>query len=567
MQGLTVDHTLYVEPIKSGFRLSKVSEGPLAAIGRGATVWDEATAVRITCRGGVKGVLLGSPLPLKLDDKKPPIPCDWSYPNTDVWVNPRPDLPWIGPGPQDTSGYLPGGVVIAGGACPPGASAEDNELTEEENYFPSILIATRPLVYIPGGFPWPWGPRPWPRRWDWPWFPGKEEDDGDDPRDVGGPFIFGEEIDPDLTVKIKGCPCIRRPETEKYEAEPSQDGGSYQWSIDDEDIAEIEGPDNQKTVKLKSKDIGEAQLKVVYTLNGRGTQATQPISVIYHKFTERDRPRSEKLALPVIQPSPKVRIARQDPSHKHIETFIHEHRAKFEITFKGELIDALVVIDTLEVLAGADFRKKLSRSGNEYGVFDDASFEVYKAEVYGPGRSYVRMLACNSIEFFGSDTLEIVIRIPAHWERIIDSLESSRALFQNLGASQEEIDAYDRRLDTAWESALNGVEFEYAWLTHTDNSTVKAPSNEKWSIAVEVDAKTGIADIETSDDTQTIRLEEKQEKLLAPENEPKNYFLIHSNYEKDLLTWDEDGLLHHQPGADVNLIYAKEPCCAHSGPG
>ena len=64
-------------------------------------------------------------------------------------------------------------------------------------------------------------------------------------------------------------------------------------------------------------------------------------------------------------------------------------------------------IKEVGLFVGRDFEKKLSRNKDQDGsFFTDKKFNAKNIEVYGPGRTYVRVRAKNTIGFYGTDTLK-----------------------------------------------------------------------------------------------------------------------------------------------------------------
>lgn len=552
VEALTVAESVFLNPSKDGIEVRKAHVSSLAPFPSSTVLLPAAPAVRVTCRGGgLGGALLGRPAPLDLSESLPPVPPDWSGPHSEVWINPLPLAPWTGSDNPGPTGFLPGGVIVGGGRSP-----SDGEPGQPDDGKPTVLIGTFPGISILTGLPWP-------LPWVWPFPPGV----GDKPFiDPGFPGIYVVQPQLNLTVKVQGCECIRRGTVERYTGQPNVEGGDYLWNEADDTIIEIRGPKDEKTVKVAGKDIGNTDLELRYSKDGMSATDSKGISVIYQRFTERDQPRSERTALPVIQPAPKVRIARTPPVHAYVETDLQKLKAKFELGFRGELKDALVDIRQVEVSTGPDFRVSLSASGNEWGRFDNDRFAVLKAEVYGPGRSYVRVRARNNIAHWGTDTLEVNVRFQPHWEVILESLLQGKQSLARNGATPEQVRASDERIARAFGYALESMEVDYAWLAHTDNAVIKAPAQEKWSVAAEDDKKFEVIQIVTSVESRKIDLEEKSGKLLAPKKDPKNYFLLHQDYEGKELQWENDGRLLAAAGEAVQLLYL-QPCCAHAGPG
>ncbi len=368
----TFNEPIAITPGIQGLSVRTVMTGPLAPVGVGEVVIPSKTAFRLKCKNGVKGQLLDTVSTLDNSlDRRPSVPFGWGYPNTDIWVNPVPNPPFnpMDPTPEDI--YLPGEVVVAGER-----KGEQTDGDEEDKgrvlvgFYPRVAIAVWPRL------PFPWGPYRWP--WPLPWPPKPDDASSDDPGFGGGGI--GIVNDPDapigITVKIKGCECIRRPEKKKYVGEPNPDGGSYKWSVDDDTIAEIEGPDDQQEVTLKAKDIGDVTLFLEYTLNGQKAFAAMGVQVIYHKFTPRNTPTGEIAAVPLFQPTPKVRVSQGNHPYKLEEVEASRSRAKFHVSFSGSLLDALVDIEAVEISTSSGFKQELSRSGNEYGKFDDEKFNA-----------------------------------------------------------------------------------------------------------------------------------------------------------------------------------------------
>lgn len=563
-EGLTVTGRVYIEPTPAGIVVRGGGGGLMSAVGRTDTLMAApAPAVWITCRGGIRGKLLGGVESISgAPGADTVVPSGWEFPGREIWINPVPGLPPLKTDPSREGGCLPTGVVIGGERHPPDpgdAGGEDAEPAVVVGFGPQVMIASPPRLPFPfiPGLPPPYAP------WDFEGRP-KPPKGGGWP---GGLVYYDDGGDAVLTVRINGCQCIRRPESSRYTAEPSIEGGTYEWSVDDDEIAEIEGPSDQKECRLRSKKIGKLTLIVKYTKGGQSVQCAMGIAVIYHRFTPRNQPRAEKKAMPVIEPAPKVRITPSpDYTLEAGAIDIAGHRAQFFLDIDGRLMDALVDIESVEVLAGRSFRRRLTRGHDQFGGFDDNQFRAKRIEVSGPGRSYVRVKAVNSVGFTGTDTMELVIRIADAWEQIISRLEQSRQLMIDTGAAQAQIDGYDNRLRSAWESALMSATCEFGYLEHVDNTVSRAPGSEKWSIAVEADDKSGTADIATSSESQSVVLKERSSKLLVPKNEPKNYFLLHENYSRDRFNWDRDGRLLHRPGEPVSLVYL-DPCCGHPGPG
>lgn len=550
----TIKDSIIVEPVDRGIQVRGRQSGLLGGIST-AAIAGPADAVRITCGGSLRGRLLGTPLPLDpAKQVRPAKPPCWTGPKTDVWINP------IGPTLVPPTGrhpcHDPGRVVVAGGTLPPNPSP-----TDQPGDKPTVLIGTGPPVRIVKR------EDPWPPGWPWPW-PGDDddEDEDDDPKDEGVPVIYGEEIETDLGVRIDGCSCIRKPEVSTYTAVPTAAGGAYKWEIDDTDIAEIQGPDDTPSIDVLSKEIGNCVLTVKYTRGPHEATAQMALAVIYHRFTPRSNPQGEILAAPTFQPAPSVRIGHGSHSHELVEVQPERSRAKFRLSIEGELKDPLVDIIAVEVSAGTEYRSNLPRPPAAEKGFTDERFHDRAVDVYGPGRSFVRVRAQNSIGFWGTDTLEVNITIAEPWEIVIDTIVEDKVKAIERGATPSEIMAIERRLRDTWEAAMRNAEFEFGYLVHTDNTVRRIPGNEKWSVAVEDDEKTGRADILTSAESQNISLDEAAKKLLDPQEEPKNYFLLHEAYTKDRVDWSDDGRLLHRPGEAVNLVYL-DPCCAHDIPG
>lgn len=548
-------------PTTQGMSVRRVMEGPLAPVGVGAVITPGREAVRLTCEAGIKGVFSGPVKALSGNpEHRPSVPLGWSFPNTEIWVNPIPNPPVDFFSPTHEEIFLPGGVVVAGRKKPP-----EEESGEEETgcpvlvgFYPRVAIAVWPRR------PWPWGPYRWP--WPLPWPPKPQPPGPDSPgAGIGGGFGVIYLPDPVLaiTVKILGCECIRRPETKTYRADPIPDGGTFKWTIDDTSIATIEGPDTLKEVKVKAVDIGDVTLTLDYELNGQKAQASMGIEIIYHKFTPRNNPTGEIPAVPLFQPVPKVRVTPANHPYKLDEIQPENRRARFFIDFEGVLLDALVDIESVEI-SGKGFKRSLSRSENEYGKFSDDKFIARKVEVFGPGRSYIRIKTKNSIGLAGTETLEVIISLNDHYYSSIRSYERSLEYSRSHDDS-DQVKFYEERLLNVWKIALEFVKVRYGYLNHTDNSTPKIPASEKWSIAVEDDETLGFADINTSHDAQFVVLEEKRKELLAPMVDPKNYFVLHQDYTKDRVNWEEDGKLLGAAGEPASLVYVAG-CCSHSIP-
>lgn len=543
-------------PTVEGLSVRTVMQGPLAPVGVGKTLITSQKAYRLRCESGMRGVLTGKTTVLNGNpEDRPSTPLGWSHPNTDIWVNPRPESPIDFGNQTEADELLPGEVLIAGRK----KEAQDAEEIGGKvlvGFYPRVAIAVWPQQ------PWPWGPYRWP--WPLPWPPGPGGGPGPGP----GPGGLGIVLDPDpnqaVTVKIMGCPCIRRPETKTYRADPNPDGGTYQWTIDDTSIAEIDGPDNQQEVQVKAIDIGDITLTVKYVLNGQTARASMGVEVIYQKFTEKNRPASEISAVPLFQPVPKVRVRQGSPTHKLHTIEPENRRAKFLVDFEGKLFDALIDIEEVEITSGSGFKQKLSKTENEFGRFDNEKFSAKKMEVYGPGRSYFRIKARNSLGFVGTETFEIIITVRDHYYSSIRDFER-RVAFSKQHGNAQDVQRDEARLVEVWESALEFVIVRYGYLSHSDNSGPIIPGNEKWSVAVEDDETMGFAEIVTSHDAQSVFLEEKRKGLLAPKTDPKNYFVLYHEYMRDRVTWEDDGMLKGKAGQPASLIYL-DPCCSLSIP-
>jgi RHS repeat-associated protein len=551
---LPIHKPVWIEPQTRGVQVRKSYDDALKIPGaKGLILETSVKAVRITCKGGLGGRFESRPESiqphLKIDKSKPSTPPCWDFPSPEIWVNPVPTLPpWCGhTEPHGSPGKT--GVILVGGSWD---EAHPGEPTEKPG---EVIVGWDPGTLVPGPFGGEFGGF------------GGAGGDGNGDSDSDGPGAGFGRIDGGIiiirdpcSVIITGCPCLRRGELGEYTAEGVPDGGSYLWEVDDDDIAEIVGPNDQKTVKLKGKDIGDVTLTVEYTKDGCIAEAETGIEVIYQRFTLKDNPQSEIMAVPLIQPSPEVRIDAGSVSHQLEEILIDQERAKFHFNLKGSLKDALIDITGVEVSAGRHFKQSLSSSRNEFGVYSDDDFEALKVTIFGPGRSYIRVKARNNIGFQGTDTLDVVIRIPSHWQELISSISATLAKDRERNADPAIIQSQEDRLRGAWQSALDQVQIEFGTLTHTDNTVQKAPGKEKWSIAVEDDVSMGVANVSTSKESQTVVLEEKSENLLAPKDDPKNYFVIHQDYATDRLTWQEDGKMLGEGGSPAALVYF-DPCC------
>ena len=546
---------IYVSLEEESLALTELLEGLTAKMRGKSFITAKTKAVRFKSRKGIRGCLRGNPYNMDIyDESKVCVPVSWDSPGSEIWINPVPGLPPILK--KDYEKYLPTSVVIGGDVTCVGGGKPG----EEEEKKPIIFVGSQTFIAVYDFLPWPWGPFPWP-----PVYPPKK------------PYIKGKgywglpiglSAPPDLTtltVKIGGCQCIRLPEIAEFKARPSIEGGSYKWSVSDDDIAEIEGPDDEQNVKLKSKDLGKVDLTVDYTLHGMTVTDSMGVFVIYHKFTLKDAPESEKMALPLVQPTPKARFEKNNNiTVRTKEVDIDRHRVKFNLDVKGALKDALIDIEEVEISAAGGFKKKLDKGAAVNG-FTDEKFSAKDVEIFGPGRSYMRVRAKNSVERWGTDTIDVISRIPDNWIDNIDRLESTKALFKSTGASESELKGCDDRLKSAWDSALKRVEFEFAYLEHTENTVLKVPGSEKWSIAVEDDAKQGVAFIKTKKEKPAIVVEEKRKLLLAPKEKPKNYFYIDSRYTKERVDYERHGRIKAEAGEKTSLIYI-DPCCAHIGP-
>ena len=295
---MPLEQGVALEPFKEGIQVRQLFDSIGSAINTGNILYEAGPAVRITCKGGVPGTLLGTPLPLDLnEDKRPPIPPGWGYLDHEIRDSPIPGLPPVYgyPPPID---FSPGGVVIGGGAYPP------DEGTGEENSEtgPSVLVGTTPGIVSGETLPWPWGDGPW----TWPWPPHDGELGGSTSGAEDGVIIFGETLE--ASVRIEGCECIRKNESTQYEGFGVPEGGDYKWTISDSEIAEIVEGENQKICKVEGKKIGKVILEVVYTSDQGVVTSVMILDVLYQRFTPRDKPRGEIGAIPLIHPYPKVRF-------------------------------------------------------------------------------------------------------------------------------------------------------------------------------------------------------------------------------------------------------------------
>jgi DNA uptake protein ComE-like DNA-binding protein len=346
-----IDHPVAVEPTKEGMQARNVTLNDEGIFEPSNILFEPAPALRITCRGGIQGKLTYPPHNLDLSNELPAhVPPDWDFPGNEVWINPKPGFPPIYSNPPKPHGLLPGRVTIGGGACPPGSTGGGQE--EEKD---TVFIGSELFIVVNDPIPWPWGPGPWG---PWPW--GPYPPFWDNGLYYAGPRIFGEEIDEEITITVTGCECIRRGETEKYTAHPVPEGGTFKWTVDDDEIAEIQGPDDQKTVSVKGVDIGKTSLMVKYSKDGNEITYTIGLSVIYQRFTPKDQPRAEIIAIPLIQPSPAIRIRNINKNPKIDTVDLERHRAKLKFSIDGQIKDPLIEITAVTVLAA--LRRRTSRS-------------------------------------------------------------------------------------------------------------------------------------------------------------------------------------------------------------
>lgn len=582
-QPVALETRIAVEPVAAGIQVRRVFEGDVFPRDFGENIGDPARAVRISSGDGIHAILSESPRnvnPTVLT--APPLPAGWVAPGRESRVHAGPLSPGIfGPDPRRLAA-LPRSVILALEPSPTRVTRE-RATDETRDLLLGILPATGLLEHAARrvvledvvGFPVPGPPVP-------PDVPPPAEV----PPPAGGGVLlppFGEEdfgpgggggsiviVVPDpevgVGVSIAGCDCIRRSETSRYTARPVPEGGTFQWSVDDKSVAEIQGPADQQTVTLKSKKVGDVRLTVEYTKNGRKATANRNVAVIYQRFTPRATPGSEILALPLFQAPPQVRISAQGrPSYRVEEIDTERHRARFLFDIQGELRDPLVDISEVEVLAGTDFRISLPKDiPGPSGFFTNSRFEARGVPLYGPGRGYIRVLARN-FEFVGSDTLDVVIRIKPEIDRIIAGRESTLASLRENDADPRYIREAEEALRNAWDAALRDVELEVAALKHSANRVQRIPGREKWAVAVEDDIPVTPALLETAQERQSVLLRRRSPRLLVPSDRPRDYFVLHGNYRGNRVNWPNDGRLLGYAGETVALTYIKD-CCGHGVP-
>ena len=96
------------------------------------------------------------------------------------------------------------------------------------------------------------------------------------------------------------------------------------------------GVDDTEQVKLRSKKIGDVVLTVEYKKDACKAKAKLGVAVIYQRFTPRGAPSSEIVALPLVQPTPQVRIndASLQARVEHID--IASGKIRFHADLRGQ---------------------------------------------------------------------------------------------------------------------------------------------------------------------------------------------------------------------------------------
>lgn len=516
-----VHHTLSIEPTIEGVRIRQVFGGPIAMLGDANTVIDESvTAVWIDSDEEILGEHFVAPISL-----------DPSFPEQEELYPPG----WLAP--------QYGGGTISNPAIPPvGQVFVDPDSFKKKK--PKQVIVGK------GGFGVP------------PQTPGPG---------FGGPMVFVP-ADDKCNVLIKGCISLRKDATRVYTAKGSGDPSkaSYTWSVDDPRIASIVGPNNGPTVRIRGKKVGAVTLTVKYGNQGCSTQASYGVSVVLQRFTPATQPKDEKFGLPLLQHAPTTQITRHrlervDANNQKVD--LSQRKVKLNLTINGTYSDALnEPPQKVEVISGSNTAYALPKNAKDF-VRPNA-FRATEVEVLAPGKTYVRVKSTNTLGRIGTDTLEVNVVLNDFWRERVQSLEKELENLIQSGAAQQSVKRQEELLAKALRFGVEAADIRVNRLTRTRRPDRTPTKRDKWSIAIEDDAKKERAKLETSFESHNVDVKfSPSKKVLLPENKPKEYLLLDSNYSGTKWSYPKQGGLLSTFG-DETLLYYKDlnPSCAYRVP-